>query len=93
MVRLPVVHCSLNPIEMAWAQVKGHIKANTKAFNLTEVERLAWEGFSIVTADRWRKLIDHVREKVEDHYWVCDGLYQQCVRWFFIEVGGRDDDS
>uniref|UniRef100_A0A1X7SNW9 Tc1-like transposase DDE domain-containing protein n=1 Tax=Amphimedon queenslandica TaxID=400682 RepID=A0A1X7SNW9_AMPQE len=28
-VRLPVAHCTLNPIELAWAQVKGHIKANT----------------------------------------------------------------
>ena len=43
-VRLPVAHCTLNPIELAWAQVKGHIKANNRAFTLTEVERLAWEG-------------------------------------------------
>ena len=70
MVRLPVAHCTLNPIELAWAQVKGHIKSNTKAFNLSEVEKLAWDGFAIVTADRWKKLVKHVREKVEDHYWV-----------------------
>lgn len=93
MVRLPVAHCSLNPIEMAWAQVKGHIKANTKAFNLTEVERLAWEGFSIVTADRWHKLVKHVQEKVEDHYWACDGLYQQVVERFIIQFGEGDSDS
>ena len=40
-VRLPVAHCILNPIDLAWAQVKGHIKTNNRAFNLTEVERLA----------------------------------------------------
>ena len=93
MVRLPVPHCTLNPIEMAWAQVKGHIKANTKAFNLTEVEQLAWRGFSIVTADRWHKLIKHVREKVEDHYWDCDSLYQQFVDRFIIRFGDGDSDS
>ena len=25
-VRLPVAHCKLNPIEMAWSQVKGYVK-------------------------------------------------------------------
>ena len=90
-VRLPVFHCTLNPIELAWAQVKGHIKANTKVFNLTEVEQLAWEGFQIVTADRWRKLIRHVREKVEDHYWSSDGLYEEYIRWFVIQFGGDSD--
>ena len=35
-LHLPVVHCTLNPIELAWAQVKGHVKANTHEFNLTE---------------------------------------------------------
>ena len=90
-VRLPVSHCTLNPIELAWAQVKGHIKANAKAFNLTEVEQLAWEGFGIVTADRWRKLIRHVRDKVEDHYWTSDGLYEQTIRQFVINFGSDSD--
>ncbi len=51
-VRLPVGHCTLNPIELAWAQVKGHIKSNSHIFNLAECERLAWEGFDIVTPER-----------------------------------------
>ena len=99
-VRLPVSHCTLNPIELAWAQVKGHVKANANAFNLTEVEQLAWEGFGIVTADRWCKLIRHVRDKVEDHYWTSDGLYEQTIRHFAINFGSdletdtaRSDDS
>ena len=45
-VWLPVSHCTLNPIELALAQVKGHIKTNAKMFNLTEVEKLAWEVFN-----------------------------------------------
>ena len=92
-VRLPVAHCTLNPIELAWAQVKGHIKSNARAFNLTEVEQLAWDGFEVVTADRWKKLIRHVREKVEDHYWSCDGLYEQRIQRFIIEFGESDSDG
>ena len=93
MVRLPVAHCTLNPIELAWAQVKGHIKANAKQFNLTEMQQLAKDGFAVVTPDRWKKLIRHVREKVEDHYWSCDGLYQQRTQRFIIQFGESDSDS
>ena len=39
-----MTHCTVYPIELAWAQVKGHIKANNCAFTLNEVERLMWEG-------------------------------------------------
>lgn len=78
---------------MAWAQVKGHIKANTKEFNLTEVEQLAWQGFGVVTATRWSKLIKHVEEKVEDHYWECEGLHRRFVDRFIIEFGKGDSDS
>ena len=30
-VRFPGAHCELNPIEMAWSQVKGHVKRNNKS--------------------------------------------------------------
>ena len=93
MVRLPVAHCTLNPIELAWAQVKGHIKANTRAFNLREVEQLAWEGFDVVTPDRWKSLIEHVKIHFEDHYWSNDGLYEELVDEFIIRVGGESDES
>ena len=76
-VRLPVAHCALNPIEMAWAQVKGHIKANNRAFNLAEVGRLAQEGFELVTPECWASLVKHVQKEVEDHYWEADGLTEQ----------------
>ena len=34
-VQFPMAHCTLNPIELAWAQVKGHIKSNP--LNLTSI--------------------------------------------------------
>ena len=37
MVRLPVAHCELNPIEMAWSQVKGHVKDNNKKYEDIQV--------------------------------------------------------
>ena len=93
MVQLPVAHCTFNPIELAWTQVKGHIKANTRAFNLREVEQLAWEGFDVVTPDRWMSLVQHVQIHYEDHYWSSDDLYEEVVDEFIIRVGGESDES
>ena len=93
MVRLPVAHYTLNPIELAWAQVKGHIKANTHAFNLHEVEKLAWEDFDVVRPDCWKSLIQHVKIHFEDHYWSNDGLYEELVDEFNILVEGDSDES
>jgi transposase len=31
-VRLPVAHCELNPIELAWAQVKHYVKENNTKY-------------------------------------------------------------
>ena len=30
-----------------------------------------------MTVERWASLIQHVKEKVEDHYWKVDGLAEQ----------------
>ena len=49
------------------------------------------EGFALVTADRWKKLITHVQKKVEDHYWSSDGLYEQFVNPLIIHFGGESD--
>ena len=34
-----------------------------------------------------------MREKVEDHYWSCDGLCEQYTQWFIIQFGDSDSDS
>ena len=83
-VHLPVANCTLNPIELAWAQVKGHIKVNTNQFILTEVESLAWEGFDVVTPEQWAAAIKHVRDKVEDNYWDIDGLAEHYTEHYSV---------
>ena len=32
-VCLPVAHCELNPMEMAWARLKGYVKENNKRYS------------------------------------------------------------
>ncbi len=69
-VRLPVAHCEeLNPIEMAWSQMRSYIKTHNTLFNLSDIERLTHAGFDVVTHLHWKSLIAHVPTKTEDHYW------------------------
>lgn len=42
-LRLPPYHCELNPIELAWAAVKGHVKKNNTTYKLCGVKTLLVE--------------------------------------------------
>ena len=91
-VRLPVAHCELNPIELAWSQLKEYVRDNNRKFTLKEVERLVHEGFHCVTPLKWKRMVHHVQQ-IEDHYWEHDGLYETMVDRFIINVGDSSDDS
>ena len=67
-VHLPPYHCELNPIELCWSQVKGHIKEYNQKFTLSAVKDLTYERFRRVGPEQWRKNISHVRNKVEEEY-------------------------
>ena len=51
------------------------------------------EGFEIVTPQRWQSLITHVEEKVKDHYWEADGLNEELLEPFIIDIGSDNSDD
>ena len=66
-LRLPVGHCDLNPIELIWAQVKNWIARNNTKPNFTAVKELTPKSLGLVTAEDWRKCVGHAM-KVEDEW-------------------------
>ena len=44
-------------------------------------------------AEKWGKLIDHVKRQFEDEYWEVDGLQEEAMEGFIIRVGGSHDDT
>ena len=65
-LRLPVGHCELNPIEVVWAHVKGYAASHNKDFTMAEIEQLAREGITQVTAEKWANCcVKRVIQKVE----------------------------
>ena len=46
-----------------------------------------------MTPERWNKLVDHVQQKVEDHYWEHDGLDETMIDPFIINTEDSSDGS
>ena len=93
-MHLPQYHCELNPIELAWLQVKRYIKENNQLFTLTAVKELTYRGIDQVGPSNWKKLVEHVERAFVDKYWCDDGLQEECIEdVFIISVGGLDDET
>ena len=95
-LRLPIAHCELNPIELVWAQVKGCAARNNKKFTMAEALKLSHEGNEKVTAENWAACVRHVVDKVEPDFWEEDHICENVVEEFIIRVGAdssSDEDS
>ena len=91
-MHLPPHHCELNPIELAWSQVKRYIKENDQLFTLTAVKELTCICIDQVGPANWKKLVEHVERAFEDKYWCDDGLQEECIE-FIISVGSSGDET
>ena len=92
-LRLPVAHCELNPIELAWASLKAYITRHNTWYTLQEVQRLTPEGFKHTTVDIWRNFYRHV-VKLEEDYMVKVGTVERTVEEMtFTITPDIDEDS
>ena len=66
-IRTPVRHCELNPIELIWAQVKGFVAKSNTTFRLKDVKELTYVAFGKITIGVWTKAEEHV-VKIEKEY-------------------------
>jgi hypothetical protein len=62
-LRTPVRHCELNPIEL----IKGFVAENNTTFRLKDVKELVYGGFGRITKEVWAKAEEHVL-KIEKGY-------------------------
>lgn len=52
-LRLPLNHCGLNPMERVWSLVEDHVRSDGVAFDLPRVKQLLIDGMKRVTAQNW----------------------------------------
>lgn len=91
-LRLPVARCELNPIELAWALVKGYVAKDNIRYSLEEVQQLTPEGFTHKTMNMWRNSCRHVVD-VENDYIKKDGIVEDTVEEMTFTIGEDSDDE
>ncbi|KAL4085236.1 hypothetical protein QTP88_027095 [Uroleucon formosanum] len=64
-LRLPPYHCELNPIELAWAMVKTHVKQNNTSYKIDDVRVILNSAIERVTSENWQNFIQHVIKEKE----------------------------
>lgn len=90
--RLPPYHCELNPIELAWAQIKSQVARNNTTFKLADVKGLFDSAVNSVTAESWQQFIEHVI-KEENRMWDLDTRIDVTVEPLLIDLGANDSSS
>ncbi|XP_047522690.1 uncharacterized protein LOC125061341 [Pieris napi] len=92
-LRLPPYHPDLNPIEMAWAAIKGHVSSKNVKWNITRVMELVKEKVDQMGPNEWKALCEKTK-KIENEYiendHIIDDLTDQEI---IIAVGASSDDS
>lgn len=72
-LRTPVRHCELNPIELIWATIKYFVAKRNNTFRMANVKALVLQAIESVTANDWDKAVQHTME-IEKKFWEVDSV-------------------
>lgn len=91
-LRLPPYHPDLNPIEMAWAAIKGHVAAKNVGWNVTRTMELIQEKVNLMGQEQGSALYRKV-QKVEDEYTQSDHIIDEMTEQFIINTGSDSENE
>lgn len=89
-LRLPPYHPDLNPIELIWADIKGHAAARNTSFSIADVQTICKEKISNMGVEDWTAKCMHVK-KIEDEYCAREGGIDDLIESFVISVESDSD--
>jgi len=89
-LRLPIKHCTLNPIELAWAQLKYYVRNKNVNFRLSDVEDAALEFIGAVDEDASKSFIEHTY-KVETTFKAADAIVENHIEPQLVETDKEDN--
>ena len=87
MLRLPLYHCKLNPIELIWGQIKAEIRKENPNDDQTmaNIDMITRQAISNVTAENWQKCIRHTRV-IKEEYIMKDNAVDHLLENFIINL-------
>lgn len=93
-LRTPPYMCELNPIELAWSQIKYYIRSKntTGEFSIKKLTELTEEAMLHVGADLWKGFMKHV-VNIENKYWETDKYMEEITERIIIRLGETDSDD
>ena len=91
-MRLPLYHCELNPIELAWAAEKNYVAGENKDMSLDSVEKLFRKKRKELPEDFRRKCVENVKI-IEKNYWESDRIQDNKVEQLIIKLKPTDSSS
>jgi hypothetical protein len=89
-IRLPIKHCMLNPIELAWSQLKGYVRKNNTSFRLSDITTLSQEY--IAALDDCSAFIEHAR-KVEVTFRQADRFLEEEIDPELLDDDVEEEDA
>ncbi|CAF0959388.1 unnamed protein product [Didymodactylos carnosus] len=78
LVKIPVRHCVLNPVEPGWAGLKHYIRENNTRFRLNDIHKFILEYLSAVGPELCQSYFRHAR-KAEESFKVADNYVEQHI--------------
>lgn len=93
-LRIPLYHCHLNPIELIWAQIKSELERNNSDTDQTpdRIEEIIVNAIEGVTAEDWEKYMFHSRQ-VEDEYRRKDRVFEYVIERLHANINDDSSDS
>jgi len=77
-LRLPPYHHEFNPIDLAWAMVKGYVKQTSTIFKVDDFRQVLNKAIEQVTSENWKTFIQHVIEE-ENKIWKVDDIVDEIM--------------
>ncbi|CAF1638577.1 unnamed protein product, partial [Didymodactylos carnosus] len=88
-IRLPIKHCCFNPIELCWAQLKGHVRRHNTSFRLSDIQRLSNEY--IDSLSDCSQYIEHAK-KAEDVFKLGDNFVEETIDPELVDEDEEEED-
>ena len=92
LIRLLIKHCVLNPIELAWAQLKTYVRSHDTHFRLSDICSLSEEYIADLDDETSCRFIDHARKAEETFRIAEDFVEEEIEPYLFSEDEHSESD-